>query len=233
MNDRRLNDEDVINIVNQNSQRRRAEREYDRYQSTRRNFEEKSRNGSSGRRTRKKENVSSSNFKNRLLVLGLTATMLFGIQQAGSFALDEIQEGKIYHELQDNVRTEYIVDNTHRTNDNEHYWYDYAAIADKLEDSENFDRDLFIMSQNSNYFDMNEVLKYTDYGNLDNYLEAKNFDDKESYVEGMKDYIESSIEIDMAFDEREKELNKMTEESEQIDQFEDQHNLDNGSSHTM
>ena len=118
--------------------------------------------GESGKRTgEKKIKMTLSAYKARLKLLAITVAAVTSVAlSCVPGAVKTVSDNWTVNKLMNEFHVTYVSPETHRTDDNEHYWYDYAAIADKLEDSENFDRDLFIMSQNSNYFDMNEVFKF-------------------------------------------------------------------------
>ena len=75
-----------------------------------------------------------------------------------------------------------LSDNTHRTQDNEHFYYDHYEIGKEIsDDAETFDEELYAVYTNMSYRDSNidQIVRATgEYSSLDEYLVANKFVDE-------------------------------------------------------
>lgn len=176
--------------------------------------------GATGRRRKKMIHISESEYIHRLktvaIASALTASIAVGATLVGgahvvSNVNEFLVESSIQNELYDSF-SPIVSSNTHITKDNQHHWYDYAKIADAMEDYESYDIAVLSCYMNLGRNQTNKVMNYSKYDSFDNYLKEKGFADAKEYKEFMID----QIRLQQNLDKKQEELNRMT----------DDHNID-------
>lgn len=123
--------------------------------------------------------------------------------------VDTYQENAIVYEQMAEFRREAIYPNTHRTMDNQHYWYDYAKIANELEeDGKDFSSQLYMAYSDMGEYQVNRVMQYTDYDSVEAYVKASGFDSIKDWKKSEREKLILMGEIN----ERTSELDAMHRE---------------------
>lgn len=102
---------------------------------------------------------------------------------------------------------EVVYKNTHRTQDYQHYWYDYYEIGKEVKS----DEDVYKLVQDIGEYQTNRVLATRDdiEDTVEDYIKNRNYKD-------MKDFNETNYErilIQNDIEEKQRELNQMAHES--------------------
>lgn len=146
------------------------------------------------------------------------AALLVGCMILGGVAVgvanevvDTIHDNRIVYEQTYQFRKDVIYPNTHRTLNNQYYYYDYDDIADAImEDGKDFSTELYKAYADLGEYQTNRVMKYTDYANLESYVKANGFKDIEEWAKSEKKKIVLQAELDekkSQLDEMHRELN--------------------------
>lgn len=127
----------------------------------------------------------------------------------GAHAIENIQDKMVVNSMVKEFRVNVINDETHRTADREHYFYDYADIASKMEENyDDFDEALYCLVSNIGEYQSDQVLIYTDYKTVDNYLKTNGYEDLDEF----KDEISKRIVLEKEVDEKTAEIEQMKAE---------------------
>ena len=179
------------------------------YDKEREKLKQRSTSGGTGRRREKRITMQKSQYIKRLKVLVATSvisTMLaLGI---GNVIIENFQDSLTLSSLSRDFQMEVINPETHRTNDNKHYFYDYSDLAKYIKSMDNFDEGVYFLTDNIGDYQTGLVLKYTDYGSFTNYKEAKGYESTDAFRKDMQKRILVTEEIK----EKEQELAKMQKE---------------------
>lgn len=148
--------------------------------------------------------------KRRLAALAVACMITGGVfVGAVGEVVETFQENAFVYEQVSEFRQEVIYPNTHRTLDNQHYWYDYAKIADAIEaDGKDFSTELYKAYSHMGEYQTNRVMAYTDYDSVEAYAKANGFDDIDEWAKSEKEKIILRGEID----EKSSELDAMHRE---------------------
>lgn len=181
------------------------------------NMRKKSTSGSIGRKPGHKMNITREEYLKRLAItIGLTSTVVAFTIGGGKLLGEKINnsltvgstKSEYYHELVDK--------NWHPTDQGGAIWYDEGSIASDLKkmnpDEEygyEFDVGITSLIDHIGIDETNTVLRYTNYGGLDEYLDQKGYKDVETFQDAMNEQIIVKSQID----EKQKELDQMRNES--------------------
>lgn len=105
-------------------------------------------------------------------------------------------------------RKDFINPNTHRTEDNQRYWYDYYEISRGIENAVNQDEAIFYCYLNIGSLQTGRVIDYVGYDTFMGYIQSKGFDTLEDY----EDFMKKEVSLRNEIDDEKKELNKMMNE---------------------
>lgn len=182
----------------------------------------KSTSGSIGKKTGHKMNITREDYLKRLgITIGLTATITAFTIGGGKLLSNKINDSltisstryEYYNDLVQNPESP----NWHPTDSGGAIWYDEAEIAHDLKalDSNDeygyqFDVGLASVLDHLGKDETDTVLRYTEYGGLDQYLEQKGYDDINSF----QDSIDKQIIVKSKLDEKQKELDEMRNQTE-------------------
>lgn len=119
-------------------------------------------------------------------------------------------------------QTDIVSDNTHRTEDKEHYWHDYVSISRELDkDVGTFDEKLFAVYNYVGEDGVNEVLRHSnvgsEYASVSEYMESKNYSDNKDWKKTVYDRISLKNKLEDNSREQElisAELSQMSNESQ-------------------
>ncbi len=167
--------------------------------------------GSTGRRTRREKMVRMrySDFKKYLKIytatIAVAAVLIVG---GGGHAVQSIRESMMVSDMITSFLVDCIAKETHRTDDNQHYFYDYDDIADYIEASGDFDVGLYLFNRNTDDYQTGRVLECTEYGSMDEYLSRHGWEDSDQWRSDIRQRIVTQAEIDA----RQAELDEMAEE---------------------
>ena len=132
------------------------------------------------------------------------ATLLIGCMILGGVTVgvanevvDTIHENRIVYEQTSAFRRDVIYPNTHRTLNNQYYYYDYDDIADAImADGKDFSTELYKAYADLGEYQTNRVMKYTDYANLESYVTSNGFKDIDEWADAEKKKIVLQAELD-------------------------------------
>lgn len=161
------------------------------------NIREKSMSGESGRRTKEKMvKMPLKAYKARLKVLAASVAVVTTVAvSCVPGAIKTVSDNWTVNKMMNSFHAEYVTPETHRTDDNEHYFYDYGDIARHLEEYGDFDEAVYLLNRDIGYYQTGQVLRYTPYESFTNYLEQKGYKDEEDFQDHMKDRIIKEIEL--------------------------------------
>ena len=178
-------------------------------------YKKRSTTGASSRRNgNKKIRMNLKDYRKSLCSMSLaTAIAVSGLIAGGSHLVDSMQKSMIINNLHRDFRMEYIVPETHRTEDHQNYYYDYDHIAQHLEDYEEFDVGLYLLETDIGEYQTNKVMNYTKYGTIDDYLEQKGYKDNNEFKKTM----EKKIVLLNELEENKNELQEMMQPHQTIE----------------
>lgn len=149
-------------------------------------FKESSVQGSSARRTGEVVKIKKSTYKRNLkMIAAATALATSLIIGSGANAYTRLKESATINSLAYQFHSEVITPETHRTQDNQHYFYDYDDIADRIESMDNPDIGYYLFYKNTGTYQTDKVLQETSYHSFDAYLEAHNFENEKEFSKAM------------------------------------------------
>lgn len=134
-----------------------------------------------------------------------TAIAVSAILAGGNVYVDKISKDITLGKMQRDFHIEYIAPETHRTDDNEHYFYDYSDIAYKMDNSENYEETLYFLVKDIGEYQANRVLTYTEYKDFDTYLATHNYKDEKDFDKT----ISKKILLEQEIDKKNVEINDM------------------------
>lgn len=153
--------------------------------------------GESGRRTGdKKIKMKLSTYKMRLKVLAVAVAAATSVAfSCVPGAIKTVSDNWTVNRLMNEFHMTYVTPETHRTDDNEHFFYDYDDIAAHLEEYGDFDEAVYLLNRDIGYYQTGQVLRWTPYESFTNYLEEKGYTNEEEFQDDMKKQIIMGIEI--------------------------------------
>ena len=174
-------------------------------------LKEKSLNGSSG--TRKQSNIiriKKDKFKRAVAIYTLAIALATGtIIGGGSKVVHNIQDGLVVSEMVFDFQRDCINHETHRTLDNEHYYYDYNDIIRYIEENEeDFDVGVYLFYRNTSEYQTERLMQSSTYHSMDQYLQEHHYESFSDWAEATRKKAVLMHEVD----EREQELQDMAQE---------------------
>lgn len=153
--------------------------------------------GESGRRTGdKKIKMKLSTYKMRLKVLAVAVAAATSVAfSCVPGAIKTVSDNWTVNRLMNEFHMTYVTPETHRTDDNEHFFYDYDDIAAHLEEYGDFDEAVYLLNRDIGYYQTGQVLRWTPYESFTNYLEEKGYTNEEEFQDDIKKQIIMGIEI--------------------------------------
>ena len=114
-----------------------------------------------------------------------------------SNVIDSYKEmGAVYSQTSE-FRKDVISPNTHRTSDNQHYFYDYDDIAEYIQgDGRDFSLELYKTYANIGEYQTNRVLNYTQYDSVEAYVEQAGFKSIKEWEKSEREKIVLQSEMD-------------------------------------
>ena len=166
--------------------------------------------GESGRRTgEKKVKMTLREYKARLKFLAVVVAAATSVAvSCVPGAIKTVSDNWTVNKMMNSFHVEYVSPETHRTDDNEHYFYDYDDIAKHLEEYGDFDEAVYLLNRDIGYYQTGQVLRWTPYESFTNYLAEKGYKDEEEFQEDMK----KRIILEMELEDMKEELQKMESE---------------------
>lgn len=122
----------------------------------------------------------------------IATTLVIG---GGNFLIDRAKDNVTIHRLASEFRTECISPETHRTNDNQHYFYDYMDIADYINNMDDFDTGVYLFNVCTSDYQTDCVMTYTSYNSFDAYLKSHSYADSDDFRKVMRERL--TIEDDV------------------------------------
>lgn len=163
--------------------------------------------------------------RRRLGALAL-ACMITGGVAVGvvSNVAETMHNNAIVHEQTYSFVKEVIYPNTHRTYDNQHYFYDYDDIADAImADGKDFSNELYKAYSYLGEYQTNRVMKYTDYDTVEEYAKNAGFEDVDAWAKSERSKIVLNDEVNSKkaeLDAMHRELNSSAVEKAATDGYE-------------
>lgn len=150
--------------------------------------------------------VNKQKLKKSIIALCCTCVVFGAIAANGVKLLAEkIGDSFELFNATNDFKIEAIVENTHRTNDMQNYWYDYEKIADHVKT----DEDVYLLYRNLGEEQSNKVLQYTDNKTtIQDFVASHNYKDINDWSKTANEQILLGNEIA----EKQNELNTMQEE---------------------
>ena len=144
----------------------------------------------------------------------LPVTLAIGIGIGGlgfSFidrTLDSWDENAYLGDQIEEFRADYINPNTHRTQDNNGYWYDYLEISKGIENASNQDEAIFYCYENIGSLQTGRVIVNVGYDTFMDYIQSKGFTTLEEY----EDFMRKEVSLRHQNKSGKDELNEMMNE---------------------
>ena len=168
--------------------------EHERYE----NYRRQSTTGASAKRDpNRRIRMKYSDYKKTIKTVAIATAITVSVVLAGTNMYagtihDRMTTGRMINDF----HREYIAPETHRTNDNQHYFYDYFDIANRMEQMEDFDEGVYLLVNDIGEYQADRVLAYTDYDNFENYLNTHNYKDSDDFNKTMSKKIVLEEEIE-------------------------------------
>lgn len=205
-----MNDRETIDVPNINQwkheNKKKAEENYQRMYNN-------SVNGERTRRTGKKRkthyNTSNKKLKMLLGATVLGAVLTIGITKLTSDMWDNAVVNGMISEFQENV----IAKESHRTDSNEGYYYDYIDLAQTIKGMDDFDEGVYYLAQTIGDYQTGLVLEHTEYESFTNYMEVKGYEDSDEFRKDIKKRIILKKDIDSDKKELERMLQADTDDN--------------------
>lgn len=164
-------------------------------------MQEKSVKGIPTKRSHDKRKVKTSRiFKRNKKLLGAAvggAIAALGIANVADTMIDN----SVINGLAREFHSEVVRPETHRTNDNKNYFYDYGDILQTMKEMDDFDEAVFLLSECIGEEQTSIVLQGSDYESLAGYMEIKGYKDSKDFAEDMRGRI--LVETDIKDSKRE------------------------------
>lgn len=146
--------------------------------------------GSSGKRTDRRISMKMSDYKRTLKALAaavaISASIVIG---GGAAAYNYLQNNAYVNNMTFQFRKEIISPETHRTDNNKYYFYDYMDIAKKIKESDDFDLGVYLFFRATDETQTDRVLAYTEYKDLHSYITVRGWKDADEWKKEMRKYI--------------------------------------------
>ena len=144
-------------------------------------------------------------------ILPITLVIGIGIGAGGVMVKDAIDNHGDSHYIAEQTsefRDNYISPNTHRTQDNTGYWFDYREISKGIRDADDPDDAIFFCYESIGSLQTGRVIACLGFDTFTDYITSKGFQSVDDYEDFMLEEIslKSSVEKDSA------ELNRMLDE---------------------
>lgn len=189
-------------------------RDNDRELSTER-LRKNSISGNSAKRTKKTKVVMSKKvYHNRMKALFVAGAITAGVVLgAGSNLVSTYQDNLVVGGMVEEFRTNVINKDTHRTDDNEHYWYDYSSIHNKMEENyDNYDEAVYYCEKSIGEYQTDQVMAYSnEYGGYQEFLEKNGYKDTKDFEK----HIEKRIVLSNELKDKKEELQAMQDDHAQ------------------
>ena len=171
--------------------------------------------GNSAKRTKKTKVVMSKKvYHNRMKALFVAGAITAGVVLgAGSNLVSTYQDNLVVGGMVEEFRTNVINKDTHRTDDNEHYWYDYSSIHNKMEENyDNYDEAVYYCEKSIGEYQTDQVMAYSnEYGGYQEFLEKNGYKDTKDFEK----HIEKRIVLNSELKDKKEELQAMQDDHAQ------------------
>lgn len=189
-------------------------RDNDRELSTER-LRKNSTSGSSTKRTKKTKVVMSKKiYHNRMKALFVAGAITAGVVLgAGSNLVSNYQDNLVVGGMVGEFRTNVINKDTHRTDDNEHYWYDYSSIHNKMKENyDNYDEAVYYCEKSIGEYQTDQVMACSnEYESYQEFLEKNGYKDTKDFEK----HIEKRIVLSNELKDKKEELQAMQDDHAQ------------------
>ena len=168
------------------------------------NLKENSLSGKSGTRDGEKLKIKLSTY-HRNLGIAATASALAVVLaiNAGGAVINQVRDNMTLNSIVQQFKIQIISPETHRTQDNKNYYYDYSDIAEAIMHMDNPDIGFYLFYKNTGEYQTDKLMHETQYKTFEEYLLCHNYLDVEDFVRCMeqvtlltKDMGDSKKEID-------------------------------------
>lgn len=170
---------------------------------------QKSTSGSVGKREDRYIRIKYSRYKKSIKALiATTIIAVSAIIGGGKAVVDTAKDMITITQLEADFKTDVVNPKTHRTENHQNYYYDYANLADYIENMEDFDEGVYYLLLTIGEHQTNQVLEHTKYKSIESFLEAKGYKNVDEFKKSMKKKVLLEDEIER----KERELKEMQEE---------------------
>ncbi len=177
------------------------------YQETEEDYEKKQ--SIPVRKKERKVTLSRKDYIKRLKVVAtlsavLTIATLGGVKIVSKDFSDDY---KIDHEASEFYR-EVVLEEKHPTVNHKYYYYDYSDIAQKIMESEDIEKSVYLLIESTDEEQTNLVLTHTPYKNLELFVVSRGYKD----IKDFKSELKKRILIETEIKEKEQELDEMAKQ---------------------
>ena len=154
------------------------------------------------RREKVKKEELSKRFRRLAISVAVVVSLAIGLTGT---AINEIQDRMTIDNMARDYQVEVINPNTHRTDDGQHYFYDYSDIANEVVSAANSDDAIYLLDINIGDDQTDKVLSHTEYKSLDSYLDLRGYENSDEFQKDMRERLIIKSEIN----EKTNELERM------------------------
>ena len=177
------------------------------------NYKKASLSGKSGKRKKEIIKISLETYQNNLKKVAIASAITVSLAIAGGMHLaNNIKDGMVINNMAYQFQVNVISPETHRTDNNQYYFYDYNDIADRIEAMDNPDLGYYLFYKNTGTYQTDKVLQETRYGGFDEYLAEHNYENEKDFSKTMEEVALST--------------NQLKENMENIDEIQNEHTKD-------
>lgn len=177
------------------------------------NYKKASLSGGTGKRKKEIIKISLETYQNNLKKIAIASAITVSLAIAGGMHLvDNIKDSMVINNMAYQFQVDVISPETHRTDNNQFYFYDYNDIADRIEAMDNPDLGYYLFYKNTGTYQTDKVLQQTRYGGFEEYLTTHNYEDEKEFSKTME-------KVAIA-------TNQIQENMENIDEIQSEHTKD-------
>lgn len=150
-------------------------------------YKRESLSGESGKRNNEKIKISLKTYQKNLAIIAATSALTVALAiGGGTIAANNIKDSITLNSLAYQFSREVISPETHRTDNNQYYFFDYSDIADRIFSMENPDLGFYLFYANEGRYQTDKLMQETRYRSFENYLQEHNFEDEKDFEKTME-----------------------------------------------
>ena len=141
-----------------------------------------------------KKKLSRRELLKRIKYVSSVVLVSAGINMGGHL-VSETADNLTLRYAENDFWDEAVENNIHKTDDGQHFYYDYAVIGDYVENMDDSLEGVYFLNKTISAH-VDDVLQYTSYENLDNAIVASGYKDLDEFMDSYKKQILLDIELD-------------------------------------